>query len=270
MREDQKQWDHLLRGEASQTQQKRMLLKGMHMFLNERMLNMPRMRPILAVNWKNYTTGIQSFDEILTAARKAVQRYAISIILLPPHSLLSETVRRTRSMQQMSVYAQHADALRDERATGFLPVQTLKATGVKGVLLNHSEHPLPFEVLQKTRILAREEGLKVLIAARTPREAERIARLQPDLIAVEPPELIGTGRSVSRVAPRIITDAVKSVGSIPLLVGAGITSGEDAYQAVLLGAAGVLVASGIVHTQHPAESLLSIATGLARGAERKE
>ncbi len=227
------------------------------------------MRPVLAVNWKNYTIGITAFDTILSAARRAVKRYAISIILLPPHPLLSETVKRTRSIPHIRVYAQHADALRDERATGFLPVQTLKATGVTGVLLNHSEHPLPLEVLQKTRILAQDEDLHVLIAARTPREAERITRLQPDFIAVEPPELIATGRSVSRVAPRIITDAVESVGSIPLLVGAGITSGEDAYQAVLLGASGVLVASGIVHTQHPADALLRIAQGLAKAAERK-
>jgi triosephosphate isomerase len=74
--------------------------------------------------------------------------------------------------------------------------------------------------------------------------------LLPDYVAVEPPELIGTGRAVSKVKPEVISRSVEVVkevsDSVKLICGAGITSGEDVSIALQLGSAGVLVASSIV------------------------
>jgi triosephosphate isomerase (EC 5.3.1.1) len=64
-------------------------------------------------------------------------------------------------------------------------------------------------------------------------------------VAIEPPELIGTGRAVSRVAPDVVrrgVEAVRSVsGDVKVLCGAGVTNGEDVRAALRLGAVGVLV-----------------------------
>ena len=73
-------------------------------------------------------------------------------------------------------------------------------------------------------------------------------------IAIEPPELIGTGRAISTERPHLITKAVDSVksakNSTKLLCGAGIVSGKDVARAKELGAKGILVASGIVKAKN--------------------
>jgi triosephosphate isomerase len=75
------------------------------------------------------------------------------------------------------------------------------------------------------------------------------------MIAVEPPELIGTGIPVSKAKPEIITSTVKLVrkvnSKVTILCGAGISHGEDVAAALKLGTQGVLVASGIVKAKDP-------------------
>jgi triosephosphate isomerase len=75
------------------------------------------------------------------------------------------------------------------------------------------------------------------------------------MVAIEPPELIGSGRAVSKESPEIITESVRRIhavnGQVRILCGAGITTGEDVYAALKLGTQGVLVASGVVKASEP-------------------
>ena len=84
-------------------------------------------------------------------------------------------------------------------------------------------------------------------------EARKYAKLNPDYIAIEPPELIGSGKAVSKERPELITKAAVAVKSAKnktkLLCGAGIVSGEDVAKAIELGSKGILVASGIVKSK---------------------
>jgi triosephosphate isomerase len=79
--------------------------------------------------------------------------------------------------------------------------------------------------------------------------------MRPDITSVEPPELIGTGISVSKAKPEIVTDTVKLVHKVDpkmiILCGAGISTAEDVFIALKLGTRGVLVASGIVKAKDP-------------------
>jgi len=79
--------------------------------------------------------------------------------------------------------------------------------------------------------------------------------LKPDIIAIEPPELIGTGIPVSKAKPEVITDTIRLVREINekvvIVCGAGISRGEDVKAALKLGTQGVLVASGIVKVKDP-------------------
>ncbi|MDH5791491.1 MAG: triose-phosphate isomerase, partial [Candidatus Bathyarchaeota archaeon] len=90
-----------------------------------------------------------------------------------------------------------------------------------------------------------------------------VAPLGPDAIAIEPPELIGTGTPVSKARPEVVSGAVDAVHridpEIEVLCGAGITNGEDAAAALRLGARGVLVASGVVKAGDPHRALLELA-----------
>ena len=88
------------------------------------------------------------------------------------------------------------------------------------------------------------------------------AILNPDYLAVEPPELIGTGIPVSKAQPSVGEDTVKEVkainSNIKVLCGAGISNGEDMKAAIDLGADSVLLASGIIKASNPKEALLDL------------
>ena len=75
----------------------------------------------------------------------------------------------------------------------------------------------------------------------------------PEYLAVEPPELIGSGIAVSQARPELLRDTVASARgagySGRLLCGAGIVSGEDVRTAVRLGMDGILVASSVVKSK---------------------
>ncbi len=81
-------------------------------------------------------------------------------------------------------------------------------------------------------------------------EVKKYVKLNPDYIAIEPPELIGSGKAISKEKPDLIfkaADIIKNAkNSTKLLCGAGIVSGEDVSKAIELGSKGILVASGII------------------------
>jgi len=114
----------------------------------------------------------------------------------------------------------------------------------------------------------RRIGLVSVVCTNTAQVSAAVAALEPDIIAIEPPELIGTGIPVSKVKPEIVADTVALIQrinrNIPVLCGAGITRGEDAAAATKLGTRGVLVSSGVVKTKDPSKALLDLAEGVTR------
>ncbi|MEM3979941.1 MAG: triose-phosphate isomerase [Ignisphaera sp.] len=95
--------------------------------------------PVLAINYKTYNTSFGSKAiEIAKYAEKAAIEYGIEVIVIPPATELRKIVETI----SIPVYAQHADPYDFGAYTGWLPVSALKDIGVKGVLVNHSEHRL--------------------------------------------------------------------------------------------------------------------------------
>ena len=84
--------------------------------------------------------------------------------------------------------------------------------------------------------------------------SRKYAKLNPTYIAIEPPELIGTGRAISNERPELITKSLLAVkkarNSTKLLCGAGIVTTNDVKRAIELGSRGILVASGIVKSKN--------------------
>jgi triosephosphate isomerase len=139
--------------------------------------------------------------------------------------------------------------------------ESVKAAGADGTLVNHSERPLPLIDIDKAVQLAKQAGLATVVCAGTARLAAAVALLEPDMVTIEPPELIGTGRAVSKENPDIVTDSVKRIRevnqSVAILCGAGITTGEDVSAALKLGTTGILVASGVVKAPRPEDVMRS-------------
>jgi triosephosphate isomerase len=77
-----------------------------------------------------------------------------------------------------------------------------------------------------------------------------LASLGTEYLAVEPPELIGSGMAVSKARPALVTRSVRAARSAGypgrVLCGAGIVDGGDVRRAIELGADGVLVSSSVV------------------------
>jgi len=81
-------------------------------------------------------------------------------------------------------------------------------------------------------------------------------------VAVEPPELIGTGISVSKAKPEVVREAVdpiKRMGNVRVLCGAGITTADDVRKALELGVDGVLLATAVTRSRDPRGKLMELA-----------
>jgi len=221
--------------------------------------------PVLVVNFKAYEQGFRRFAEIARAAARVSGETGVRVVLAVPAPLVFPV-----SEIHGDVYLEHVDPVGFGAHTGFLPGESLALLPVRGTLLNHSEHKVTYRHVQAAVRAVRAAGREVLVCADTPEEAAAMALLEPSMVAVEPPELIGTGVSVSRARPELITKAVEAVRrvapGVPVLAGAGISGPEDAEKAVRLGAAGVLVASYVMKAADPGERMRLLAEGLARGA----
>lgn len=220
--------------------------------------------PVLAINYKNYRQGYgESGIRIAEAAKRVREKYDIEIIIIPPFTEIKDLVRIG-----LPVYAQHADPVGYGASTGSISLEALKDVGVKGVLLNHSEKRVDLRHIARVVEIAKKIGLETLVCAEDVQIARLIALLKPDSIALEPPELIGTGRAVSKVRPEIITEGVRAVKSIDkdiiVLAGAGITGYEDVEKAIELGSEGVLVASAIMTSEDPAKVIEDMARALRK------
>jgi triosephosphate isomerase len=153
------------------------------------------------------------------------------------------------------VFAQHIDAIRPGGFTGYVLAESVKEAGAVGTLINHSERQLKLSEIDDAVKLSKRKNLVSCVCANNPSISTAVATLEPNIIAIEPPELIGTGIPVSKARPEVITDTLRLVrhmnSKVKILCGAGISRGEDVAAALRLGTEGVLVASGIVKAKDP-------------------
>jgi triosephosphate isomerase (TIM) len=177
----------------------------------------------------------------------------------PDLSMLAEALT-------IPVLAQHTDTRGPGPSTGWVVAESLVASGVRGSLVNHSEHPLsPLDMALTVERLA-ETGLVPVVCAREDQEASLVAQTaRPPYLAVEPPALIGGKVSVSRAQPELVRHSVVEVrhGSpaTHVLVGAGVQDAEDVRMAISLGAEGILVASAVATASDPAKALAGLLSG---------
>jgi triosephosphate isomerase len=144
----------------------------------------------------------------------------------------------------------------------------VKEAGAVGTLINHSERQLKLADIDEIIRITRDKGMLSLVCANNPTISTAVASLMPDAIAIEPPELIGTGIPVSKAQPEVVSGTVGLVREInkkvTILCGAGISHGEDVAAALKLGTQGVLVASGIVKAKDPYKIMREFADAMKR------
>ena len=106
--------------------------------------------------------------------------------------------------------------------------------------------------LSETIERCKEVGLITIVCADSVREARAIAMLKPDVILCEPTDLIGTGETAD---DSYIIETVKTLraidSEIAIMIASGITTAEDVYKVIYLGADGTGATSGILGAPDP-------------------
>lgn len=223
--------------------------------------------PLILINFKTYLESQGSNALALSkASEKVGEEYGVCIAVAPQFMDAAEIVKKTG----IPVFSQHSDPETPGSHTGSITPESLKEAGLCGTLLNHSERRLRADIIEETVTRCRSLGLFTCVCANTPAMGRALAAFEPDMIAVEPPELIGSGVSVSKAKPEVIANSVKMVkevsrgNKVHVLCGAGVTTGEDVAVALKLGAEGILVASGVVKAKNPEAVLRDFALRATR------
>jgi len=206
------------------------------------------------VNLKAYDCDAVAVAE----AAAAVGAQADATVAIAPQSTHISQVAGTG----VETWAQHVDPVGHGSHTGSVLAEGVESAGAAGTLLNHSEKRRKLADIDAAIDAAERAGLSTVVCANNPEQVGAVTALGPDAVAVEPPELIGTGTPVSQADPDIVRDAIAATErvdpAVDVYCGAGISTGEDVAAAEDLGADGVLLASGVARAEDPQAALESL------------
>jgi triosephosphate isomerase (TIM) len=193
----------------------------------------------------------QAVLDLARHADETSRKYDVRILFTPQAVDIRLVVAGTRDLL---VFAQHMDSLPVGRGVGSILPEAVKAAGAVGVLLNHVEKRLSMDELERTLRRADEVGLASMACADTLDDAVTIARMAPNIIIVESPDLIGGGRRAEndREAVARINQTIWAINpEIRVLHGAGIASGQDVYNIIAAGSQAAGSTSGIIKAPDP-------------------
>lgn len=226
--------------------------------------------PTIMINFKTYNEA-SGKDAIALAkickevnAKLQKEKKNASVSICPQASDIYACSQNTNN--NVPVLAQHVNTELPGGHTGKITIKSLKENGAIGSLINHSENRIPFEQIAQTIALLQEAKMTAIVCVKNVSEAKKIAKLNPDAIAIEPPKLIGGDISVTSADPNIIIKSVEAVhkinSEIPVLCGAGVKNKKDVAKAIELGAAGVLIASGVTKAKNKKKAVEDLCKGV--------
>ncbi|TMI06773.1 triose-phosphate isomerase [Candidatus Bathyarchaeota archaeon] len=221
--------------------------------------------PHIIVNFKTYieATGKRAV-QLAKIANQVSKDSGVTIAVAPQFTDLKSVTEAV----EIPVFSQHVDSIKPGAYTGHILAEAVKAAGASGTILNHSERRIKISEIEEALSLARISDLATLVCTDTPGVSAAVASLNPDMIAIEPPDLIGTGVAVSKARPELITNAIKRIRSVnnlvDILCGAGVSTPEDVLKALELGTRGVLVSSSVVKGLNPGQLLENMTDEILR------
>ena len=219
--------------------------------------------PLILVNLKTYKEGVGNrAHQITTAAQLVAKESGVSIGIAPTYIDLHPLCHHFN----VPIFAQHVDGYEPGAHTGHITADSLRLAGAAGSLVNHSERRLTLAEIEGSVRALQAQKLIAVVCSNNEITSAAAAVLAPEYVAIEPPELIGSGVSVSKANPEIIRRSVSLVHAVnpktKVLTGAGIQSGECVKIAVDLGTDGVLLASSVVKAQDPGAVLRDLVSKL--------
>lgn len=207
--------------------------------------------PVFEIGLKGYAWGPEAVRLAVEADRLAVE-LGVTIVFDPQTVDIPAVAAAT---SRILIFAQHMDPTPPGRGVGTVLPEALRAAGATGTLLNHSEKPINRRDLRQSVERARANGLATLVFADSPAEAATFARLGPDIVLAEPPDLIATGQSVGNLMAGFVADALAAVRRVDpgilVMSGAGINGPADVDRMMRLGLDGTGSSSGILKAPDP-------------------
>ncbi|WP_321508504.1 triose-phosphate isomerase [uncultured Methanoregula sp.] len=219
--------------------------------------------PIVLVNLKTYKEGMGNRAHLIaTEAQRVMAESGVTIGLAPSYIDLHPLAHHFA----IPIYSQHVDGCEPGANTGHITVEAIRSAGAAGSLINHSERRLTLAEIESSVRGLQSHKLISVVCSNNVMTSAAAAALGPDYVAIEPPELIGSGVSVSKANPDIIKNSVAAVHAVnknvKVLTGAGIQCGECVKIAIDLGTDGVLLASSVVKSKEPGTVLRDLVSKL--------
>jgi len=218
--------------------------------------------PVIVLNVKTYAEAVGNKTiEIAKHMQTVADETGVAMAIAVQATDIAACAKKV----SIPVYAEHIDPITPGSHTGWTLPEAVKDAGAIGTLINHSEHRLTLADIDKCLVRSNELSLDQIICSNNIETSKAIAALNPQFVAVEPPELIGGDVSVTSADPDIVSgtvEAVKTVNkNVSVLCGAGVKNGSDVKKAIELGATGVLLASGVVKAENKISVLRDLASG---------
>ena len=216
---------------------------------------------LVVVNFKTYESAHGIAAEELALIMEQIETDARMIAVVSAFDL-SAVVSAAPNLE---IWTQHLDPINFGSNTGWLHPETAIQRGAKGTLINHAEHKVSIEHIAMLLDNV-PEGFTICACAADIDEARALSALQPDYVAVEPPELIGGDISVTTADPEIVSGTARAIREISedvgILCGAGVKNGQDVLKAIELGTSGVLLASGVTKVRDAVAALNDLVSEL--------
>jgi triosephosphate isomerase len=215
--------------------------------------------PIVILNFKTYleSTGKNAL-KLAKSSEIVAEETGVNIMVAPQYA----DIYRIKEAVNIPVLSQHIDPVDAGGHTGSILPECVKEAGAVGTLINHSEQRMELFEIDAAVKKAFSLGMSSVVCTNNIETSSAAATLNPDFVAIEPPELIGSGIPVSQAEPEIVEKTVEMIHKINpqvrVLCGAGISTGDDLKAALDLGSEGVLLASGIILADDPEKALLDL------------
>ncbi len=205
-------------------------------------------RPFFVVNPKSYLYGDAIF-ELAQKANDLAQRYDFDCLFT---AQLVDLPYIAKTYTSLTPCAQTMDGIVPGRGMGHVLPEALVNAGIQATFLNHAENPCTIHELAAAISRANELGILSVVCADSVEEGATLAALKPDVMVCELTSLIGTGQVADEDYMRSSTQRVKEVSpSTLVLQAAGISNGQNVYDAIRFGADGTGGTSGIVAADDP-------------------
>jgi|TARA_B100001750_G_C15517008_1_gene608100 triosephosphate isomerase len=221
--------------------------------------------PTIFINFKTYPQATaQNALKLAKIIDDVSKESGITIFLSPQFMDISPII----SEYDIPIFVQHIDYVKPGKNTGHVTPESVKQAGCVGALINHSEKPLSDNEITTTIERCKETELISCICASNAEETRTIAAKHPDMMIVEIPELIGTGKAISTIRPEVISDAIKVIRDIDegifIISGSGISTKEDVTKAIELGMQGVGASRAFVTSEDPKQVLTEMSKALLK------